>query len=219
MVRTLVLASQSEKADASIIFLHGLSASAEDILPVATMLQQADYGSTKLRFVLPSADQMPVTLNDKMVMPSWYDIIQLDPPRVDCNGVQKSLHLLDELIKQEIAAGIDSSRIILMGYSQGGSVVLAYGMEMPRQVGGLVGLSCFLPPCERRINPANQATSFLLMHGTSDETVPFIYARATAEELAARNYQYELKTYPHGHHIGEQQIRHLAKWISLTLKC
>ena len=71
-------------ADASVLFLHGLSASAEDILPVVLMLQQADCGSAKLRFVLPSAAQMPVSLNNGTVMPSWYDIVQLDPPKVDC---------------------------------------------------------------------------------------------------------------------------------------
>ncbi len=205
-------------ADASVLFLHGLSASAEDILPVVLMLQQADYGSAKLRFVLPSAAQMPVSLNNGTVMPSWYDIVQLDPPKVDCDGVQQALRQLDELVRQEIAMGIDAKRIILIGYSQGGSVTLAYGMEMNQQLGGVVGLSCFLPPCSRQPSQANLTSPFLLMHGVADETVPFLYVKDTIDELEKRGYEHELKTHPYGHLIDEGHIKYLSEWIGTILK-
>jgi len=217
MLETLVLSPKG--ADASILFLHGLGASAEDILPVALMLQQADYGSAKLRFVLPSAAQMPVTMNNKAMMPSWYDIIQLDPPQVDCDGVQRVLRQLDELVQQEIAMGIDARRIILIGYSQGGSVTLAYAMEMNQQVGGVVGLSCFLPPCSRQLSSANLTSPFLLMHGIADDVVPFLYVKATIDELEKKGYQHELKTHPYGHLIDEKHVKYLSEWIKTILKC
>ena len=53
--------------------------------------------------VLPTAPTMAVTLNNRMLMPAWYDIISLEPLQVDCTGMKDALKNLDQLIQQEIS--------------------------------------------------------------------------------------------------------------------
>ena len=205
----IILAPANGEPTATIILLHGLGGDSEDILPIASMLQRADLGIEALRFVLPTAPTAPVSLNNNMPVPTWYDIIHLDPPQVDCAGAEEAMQRLDELIRQD--AGVPPEKVILMGFSQGGSVVLSYGLGGSQKVAAIVGLSCFIPPCSRRINDKNRSTPFLLSHGINDDVVPLHYAEESAREL--QGYDCELRTYPHGHHIHQEQVDDIAKWL------
>lgn len=73
---------------ASLIVLHGLGADGSDFVPFCRELDfsgvpglGADGG---LRFVLPSAPVMPVSLNGGYEMPAWYDILPV--PHSDTSG-------------------------------------------------------------------------------------------------------------------------------------
>ena len=62
---------------------------------------------------------MPVTLNSGFQMPSWFDLKSLNPngPE-DEAGVKSASAYVNSLIEAEIAAGIESNRIIIGGFSQ-----------------------------------------------------------------------------------------------------
>lgn len=55
-------------ADACMIILHGLGADGRDFEPVVPMLPRPDYA--QVRFILPHAPRLPVTINGGMVMPA-----------------------------------------------------------------------------------------------------------------------------------------------------
>ncbi len=55
-------------------------------------------------------------------------------------------HTVKKFIDAEIKAGIAPERIVIGGFSQGGSVALKYGVgNAETKLGGLIGLSCWLP--------------------------------------------------------------------------
>jgi len=61
-------------------------------------------------------------------------------------GMLKSAGLINEFINHEVVVnGIDPSRIVLGGFSQGGTMSLLAGLTGPHRVAGLVVLSGWLP--------------------------------------------------------------------------
>ena len=75
-----------------LIILHGLGADGSDFEPVCQMLARdlADLGP--LRFVLPSAPVMPVSINGGYRMRAWYDIRPVSgPEREDEVSMRASL--------------------------------------------------------------------------------------------------------------------------------
>ena len=57
----------------------------------------------------------------------------------------ESSRQLNELVTAEIEGGIDASRIVLGGFSQGGAMTLFTGLTSERKLAGLAVLSGFLP--------------------------------------------------------------------------
>ena len=57
----------------AIIVLHGLGADGNDFVPICNEIDLAAIGP--VRYVFPSAPEMPVTINGGYVMRSWYDIL------------------------------------------------------------------------------------------------------------------------------------------------
>lgn len=57
----------------------------------------------------------------------------------------QSSRQINELISAEVDAGIDSKRIVVGGFSQGGALALLTGLTTERQLAGVIALSCWLP--------------------------------------------------------------------------
>ena len=78
-------------------------------------------------------------------MPAWFDIMSFawhvspNGPE-DEEGIEKSKAVIDKLIENEIKEGINSSRIILMGASQGGALAL-YTLLTTQHIYRLFGTS------------------------------------------------------------------------------
>ncbi|MDE2078155.1 MAG: carboxylesterase [Burkholderiales bacterium] len=66
MTLTTLELQNGPQPQASLIILHGLGADGEDFIPVCRALQLPDVGD--LRFVLPSAPEMPVSVNGGCAM-------------------------------------------------------------------------------------------------------------------------------------------------------
>ena len=63
----------------------------------------------------------------------------------DEKGMVESARLIDQVITSEIDSGIDANRIILGGFSQGGTMSLMSGLTSGRKLAGLAVLSGWLP--------------------------------------------------------------------------
>ena len=106
-------------AEISVIWLHGLGADGYDFEPVVPALQLPE--SLPVRFIFPHAPQRPVTINSGLMMPAWYDILEMSIERkIDTQALLESSSQIVALIERELERGIPAERIILAGFSQGG---------------------------------------------------------------------------------------------------
>jgi poly(3-hydroxybutyrate) depolymerase len=123
-------------ATAVCFFLHGLGDSASSF---AGMFHQLAIRMPHVKFVLPTAKPMKVTVNQGAEMPSWYDLHGISNRTAEqCQGIDDTRALLDHMIGMEIEGGISERRIVLGGFSQGGDSALYTGI---RQRHGLAGLA------------------------------------------------------------------------------
>ena len=204
---------------ASIIVLHGLGADGNDFVPVADELKLDGVGP--VRFVFPHAPTRPVTINNGYVMRAWYDILGMElVRREDETGLRESQKLVEELIAREVERGVPASRVVLMGFSQGCAMTLLTGLRHRERLGGLIGLSGYLPlaattAAER--SDANALTPIFLAHGRFDPVVPFASATATGDLLKTLGYDVEWHEYPMQHSVSPEEIEHIDRWLSKTL--
>ena len=127
---------------ASVIWLHGLGADGNDFAPLVPELHLPK--NLSVRFVFPHAPKIPVTINAGYVMPAWYDILEMNLERkVDEAQLIASAEAVQRLIKREIARGVASEKILLVGFSQGGAVAYHAGLTYEKSLAGLLILSSY----------------------------------------------------------------------------
>uniref|UniRef100_A0A3Q3K451 Acyl-protein thioesterase 1 n=1 Tax=Monopterus albus TaxID=43700 RepID=A0A3Q3K451_MONAL len=139
----------ARRATAAVIFLHGLGDTGHGWAEAFTGIR-----IPHVKYICPHAPTMPVSLNMRMSMPSWFDIYGLSPDAgEDESGIKRASENIKALIDQEVKNGIPSHRIILGGFSQASA------------------------------NCVNKDVHVLQCHGDADPLVPFIFGRQAAEKM------------------------------------
>jgi phospholipase/carboxylesterase len=183
---------------ASIIWLHGLGASADDFVPMVPNLHLTQAQS--IRFIFPNAPLRPITISGGMLMPAWYDILGFSmQAREDLSGLQTSQLAIDQLIEQEITQGIAPERIVLGGFSPGGASSLFAGLQSRYRLGGLVSLSAYLPCADHVLDHASLAslqTPIFMAHGEQDPLVLHDWAVLSKDKLASNGHSVEWHSFP-----------------------
>lgn len=206
-----------QPADSCVIWLHGLGADGHDFAPVVPELNLPDSLAT--RFIFPHAPKMPVTINGGMVMPAWYDILEMQLERkIDTEQLCASADEIVKIINQQIELGIPSERIIIAGFSQGGAVAYQVALSFPKSLGGLLALSTYFATEQTATkHPANQGIPILIMHGSHDDIVPESLGINAKNHLKKCNYDVEYITYPMAHSVCIEQIKVIGNWLSNCL--
>ena len=217
LLRTIEIET-GDNPDAAIIWLHGLGASGDDFVPVVPELKLPP--ELKIRFVFPFAPRLPVTINGGMVMPAWYDILETRIDRkVDTEQLEASTQRVDRLVDREVARGIDSSRIVLAGFSQGGAVVYQLALSSKRRFAGLMTLSTYFATQDSiEFSAENAGLPVAVFHGSYDPVVPESLGRSAVERLSGMGYAVEYKTYPMDHSVCMEEIGDISAWLQKLLK-
>jgi len=205
----------AEPPAASVILLHGLGADGWDFVPIVDELELPE--SLPVRFVFPHAPLRPVTVNNGYVMRAWYDIKSFAPEgRAHAAGLEESARRVNDYLRNEIALGVPSSRVVLAGFSQGGAVALHAGLRFPERLGGLLALSCYLPFLETLAaekSAANLDVPILMCHGRMDPVVPIGLGLEARDALMAKGYALEWHEYPMQHEVCAAEIAKVARWL------
>lgn len=207
----------AQEATASVIWLHGLGADGHDFEPVIPQLHLPD--SPAIRFVFPNAPSIPVTVNNGMVMPAWYDIIEFGEER-KFNPAQllASAAAVHALIDREIERGIPGDRIILAGFSQGGAVNYQAALTYDKPLAALVALSTYFPTAEAiEVHPANAGLPVLICHGTSDPVIPISMGRNSRRQLERLGFSPEFRSYYMAHQVCPEELQNIAAFITAHL--
>lgn len=203
------------RPDASIIWLHGLGADAHDFEPVVPELVRP--GERAWRFVFPNAPIRPVTLNNGLRMRAWYDIVSLERGAAeDVEGLDASMKQVLELIERENTRGIETSRVVLAGFSQGGVVSLYTMVRMQQSLAGVMGLSCYLASAAglaavRR--SANDRTPVFMAHGQSDPVIPVEAGRRSRDAMSGQGYEVRWHEYPMAHSVCAEEITDIRSFL------
>ncbi|KAJ3409901.1 hypothetical protein HDU80_007916 [Chytriomyces hyalinus] len=236
---------------ATVIFLHGLGDSGHGWSQLGETLSPM---FPHVKFIFPNAPSIPITLNGGYRMPGWYDIMSLDPKtrKEDESGMLQTVEIINKLLTEEISGGIKSKRIVLGGFSQGGTTTklpltksclahtspplllknlvsdhlfhkgsamsLLTSIKTDIKLGGIVGLSGYLPLADKAVESAtsaNQWTPYFMGHGDVDEVVAFEWGRMSADKLKeSMGRQVTFKTYKGmGHSYCNQEVSDLAKFL------
>jgi phospholipase/carboxylesterase len=203
----------------SVIWLHGLGADGHDFEPIVPQLRlPSELG---LRFVFPHAPMRPVTINGGMTMRAWFDILSLDRDGLaDEAGVRASAGILDGLIQREQERGIDASRIVVAGFSQGGAIALHSALRSQQKLAGLMALSTYMPlvsAFEDEVLNTDAVESLdlpiFMAHGKFDPVLPMELGRESADLLIASGFDVEWHEYPMAHAVCETEIDDIRRWL------
>lgn len=204
---------------ASIIWLHGLGADGHDFEVLVPELRLP--AKPVVRFVFPHAPYRPVTVNDGYVMRAWYDIAMSERGfNQNAGHIRESQTILRGLIEDEIRRGIPSERIVLAGFSQGGTIALHTGLRYPKPLAGIMSLSApvpFVGELMAEVNPANAKLPVFMAHGTDDSMVPFATALASCQLMQSRGLSVEWHAYATGHSVVPDELRDIARWLGRVL--
>jgi phospholipase/carboxylesterase len=215
----VVLTPADGPADAAVIWMHGLGADGYDFVPMIPELDLPD--SARVRFVFPHAPVRPVTVNAGYEMRAWYDIRELTPEgRDDETGLEEARACIEGHIASERHAGIESQRIVLAGFSQGGAVALHVGLRHAETLGGIIALSCYLPlraHLSRELHPANRAIPILMCHGREDEVVLHAFGEQSRDVLLAERLDVEWRQYSVGHGLCHPEVFDISAWLAFRL--
>jgi phospholipase/carboxylesterase len=206
-------------ARAAVIWLHGLGADGHDFEPIVPALSLRD--ELAVRFVLPHAPRIPVSINFGMVMPAWYDIRDLDPrTRHDPVGIARAREQIERLIAREKERGIPASRIVLCGFSQGGAIAIHVALRHPERLAGLVALSSYLVAGDTlaaEASPANRDLPILWVHGLHDPMVTYDRGVASKDKLVELGWKVEFQSYPMAHEVCMPEVRDVARFLERVL--
>ncbi|MDH5179195.1 MAG: alpha/beta hydrolase [Gammaproteobacteria bacterium] len=206
-------------ADYSVIWLHGLGANGHDFEPIVPELNIP--AQKKVRFVLPHAPSIPVTINSGVVMPAWYDIASMNfLDQQDELGIRVSESLVKQLIDREVTRGVPTDHIFLVGFSQGGAIALHTGLRYPQPLAGILALSTYLPldlTVNNERHEANQTTPIMMAHGTHDPVVPLRLGEMSRDYLQELGYQVNWRQYYMEHSVVPEEINDISDWFSARI--
>lgn len=211
-----VVVAPSGKHTATVIFLHGLGDTGHGWASSIASIRPAH-----VKVICPTASKMPVTLNSGFQMPSWFDLLSLDPAgKEDEAGIKRAAQLVDLIIEEELKTGISSDRIMIGGFSQGGALSLYTAAHTKHKLAGVVALSCWFP-LHKQIGGAalvNKDIPFLQAHGDCDPVVPYKWGQLTSQILREILPNHEFKTYKGMmHSSSDEEMKDVKQFISKCL--
>ncbi|KAK2791569.1 hypothetical protein FQN52_004758 [Onygenales sp. PD_12] len=216
---------------ATVIMAHGLGDSGAGWMALAQNWRRRGLFD-EVSFVFPNAPSIPITVNFGMHMPGWYDIVRLGGDLAtedfykhqDEPGILRSRDYFNTLIATEIAKGIKPSRIVLGGFSQGGAMALFTGLTTKEKLGGIFGMSCYVPLGDRLQGLmaeggfVNKETPVFMAHGDADVTVRFEWGMESVEVLRGLGMGVEFHKYPDmGHSADPLEIADLQKYLETVI--
>jgi phospholipase/carboxylesterase len=150
---------------------------------------------------------------------AWYQYTGDEKAFVD--SMERSGRHLKALIRKiRDAYPVDTDRIALMGFSQGGYFAGYYGIRHSKSLAGLIVIGARV---KDEVLPKELARSkglpVLLLHGRKDRAVPLrIAERSHRAVQSALGDTVTLKTYPCGHTLTAEQLRDAGEWLRAVFR-
>ena len=202
----------------TVLVCHGYGANKEDLAGLVPYIKDSD----KFNWVFPDAP-LEIPVGPMMVGRAWFPIANeiLEQAMVQGkdavylnlipDGMQESLDMLSKLV-EELA--IDSSDLILSGFSQGSMILTHLALrKFDSPVAGLALLSSTLI-AEQLIEQTPFNLNILQTHGRVDPVLPFNGAKMLEGKLASLGHVVDFVEFDGGHEIPMKALEAFNRYIS-----
>lgn len=146
---------------------------------------------------------------------AWYRFLGGTTPEPE--SFERSVAELQELVAAlpDLLAVVPG-RVIVDGFSQGGTTALGFALISPGAVGGVLMFSGFLPahPAVRATPETIGAKRVFWGHGVHDPMIPFDSGVAGREALAQAGADLTTGDYPIGHAISPRELQDASRWLA-----
>ena len=197
-----------------VIMLHGFGANMSDLAGLAPAIGEQGYV-----YACPNAP-IPFDFGGGHTGYGWMPRQNAAAPEEVETARAQSETLLtacfDEIFDRLNAT---PGRVVLLGFSQGGTMTYRCGLNRPETFAGLAALSAavFDPAILEPQLPAARTQPLFIAHGTADRQIDIATARATHAYLEAAGYQPQYREYAMGHEIPPAVLQNLIPWLNGVL--
>ncbi len=146
---------------------------------------------------------------------AWYQFLGGNRP--EPNSFATSLRELEDFLR-DLAKEVSFGKVVMGGFSQGGTVSLAYGLTHAYEIAGVMNFSGFLadhPAVAPHLTTAPSPHPGIFWgHGTQDPAIPFALGVEGRAQLKAAGYEVTAHDYDIGHWIDPTELKDAMGWLS-----
>jgi predicted esterase len=190
------------------VLIHGRGATPESILALVGDLP----GDLGFAFVAPGASEF--TSHPR----SWYPRSFLAPVAENEPGLSSALEKIDAAVNELQSAGIESSSVMLLGFSQGACLALEYVARRARRWGGVAALTGGLIGdhlATGNYTGTFEQTPIFLGCSDRDPHVPLSRVEKSGELLRRMGARVEKRIYPGLPHVI---VRDELEWVESAMR-
>jgi phospholipase/carboxylesterase len=193
----------------TVLTLHGRGANAFDLLGLAPYLCGG-----KFLMICPQGP-LETPIGPQSVGYAWYPMSNGGSP--DVEAMLRSQEKLQDFLDQCLTRyPIDSKKLVMLGFSQGGVMSYSLALPSPARFAALAVLSSWLPTellAKLRVTDAVQSLPTLVQHGAEDPMIQVDRARASVESLRELRVPVTFREYSMGHEISGRSLADLSAWL------
>jgi phospholipase/carboxylesterase len=191
-----------------VVFLHGVGASADDLLPIASALAPSLPGA---EILLPDGFH---AFDGGGGGRQWFSLRGVNdanrPARVRAAAIEVDAYLEQELSRRHLAR----DRLVVIGFSQG--AMLGEWLAVHRPLRAVVAFSGRFADDEPVVRTT---TPVLIVHGARDPLIPVAEAHAAAAALEARGAAVTVHIHPAlGHGIDPKAVEEARAFLEAHAK-
>ena len=192
----------------AIFAFHGWGASALDLLGLAPYIAEGRC------MVLCPQGPIEVPIGPTRGF-GWYQIRMGSAP--DSSEIEKAAATAEQFIDSALERyPINRRKLIVLGFSQGGSIAYRLAMTNPSRYAALVGLSTWFAPELKDLvkdRDSLQQLPTLVEHGRADDMIEIGRARTSVEHLRELRVPLTYREYDCGHEITADGLEDLNRFL------
>ena len=146
---------------------------------------------------------------------AWYRYVSDD--QVEEASLNQSMNTLDHFLADlPERIGVQPGRIVLGGFSQGGTVSMAYALSRPGKVAGVLNFSGFLARhVEVPFSALSPTTAPIFWgHGFRDPNIPHVLADRGRARLLQAGVPLDAHDYDIGHWIAPEEVADAVDFVA-----
>ena len=196
----------------TVIALHGHGAHCQDLAPIAPMM-----AGGQVQLILPQA-QFSLAGEGYGYGP-MFTWMKRDGEKALEGELARVAGLLSTFIDQVCERyNVDTDRLALMGFSQGGILAYRLALSEPQRWRGAAMLSTWLQDeATDDVHPDAADLPLLVQHGTNDPLVGIDKGRTSRDQLQAMRMKLDYREYPMQHELSRQSMQDLSNWLAERL--